>query len=319
MRRSISFVLVVVGLCLCSVRCSILVGDAMGPDRIYTLDTSTSPATVNFVYTITSPDNGAYYVSGCVDSPAGMARLLFHNSTACTSCYHILSVDLSSGIATKGTQFSLPDQLHTTEVKCDSGFHTVILMHFPEDYMSMTLYSVTPDSGEFSQVAYFTCGAEISIMNGGQVYDSEYHTYYIENFVAQRPLQREYWFATIVINIQDGSSQYVPYNNSGFMFEDPALTLQTHTDNIFVGVNVFIDDPMSALTYFDYMDDTYTYPGEKQSQVYTWAVGSTTDYEYLYQLGDPISLRAWNVESGAITTLRVSSIFTPNTFFSFYK
>ncbi|KAH3759129.1 hypothetical protein Pelo_9035 [Pelomyxa schiedti] len=314
--------LVVLGVFAPLVQCSILVGDSMIPEyRVYSLDTSTSPATVTFLYTIASPDSGAYYGSGCVDSSAGMARLLFRNSTDGESYfYYILSVDLSSGVATKGAQFSTPGELNTEDVKCDSVFHTVILMLISDDAMSLTLYSVTPDSGNITLVAFYTCQNEISLSYGGQVYDSTYHMYYIQNFIWQRPGRREYWYATLAISTQDGSVQYIPYNVTGFEFEDQALTLQTHTANQLAGVNVFIDNSGWQLTYFDFAHSTYTYPGDKfRFSGGVWSVGSATDYEFLYEMGDPNILLSWDLDSGALSISRLTQSFTPHSFLNFYK
>eukprot|EP01105_Mastigella_eilhardi_P026781 TRINITY_DN789_c0_g1_i1.p1 TRINITY_DN789_c0_g1~~TRINITY_DN789_c0_g1_i1.p1 ORF type:complete len:219 (-),score=42.90 TRINITY_DN789_c0_g1_i1:169-825(-) len=151
-----------------------------------------------------------------------------------SSTFYIYSVDLDTGAATRGAEFVVKGNVDCETVLCDSSWHTVLLL-LQEGNMTVTVLSVVPATGAITITASFTSNTfPISLMADGQVYD-------FSNFERQRILKREYYFATIVINMATKATSYIPYENDGVTFGDPAVFSKT-SSGVMLGLVVNMSD-----------------------------------------------------------------------------
>eukprot|EP01105_Mastigella_eilhardi_P005413 TRINITY_DN17135_c0_g1_i1.p1 TRINITY_DN17135_c0_g1~~TRINITY_DN17135_c0_g1_i1.p1 ORF type:complete len:361 (-),score=89.48 TRINITY_DN17135_c0_g1_i1:95-1177(-) len=324
--------------------CTVIVGDSFvtGNPFVYTLDTTSNPPALTNLYT-----TGNDYVSGCVDSADGVVHVVNRANTAAGGAplYRIDTLSISTGDIVTGTTFEMTTQIDGEDVKCDEVWHTVLLLTFSNDSMTVTVHSVVPATGVVTTTASFASAKyPIGLISGGQTYCSETHTYFMTNFEHQRPAKHEFWFATIAINMASNEAACYPYEQDGFNLEDNTAFSQT-PEGTMLGllVNITGSDflPLqlqrqraglqrgsatsvtltTTLCYFAYEKGVFTLVGDATAQeMLMWAVGAVVDEGagLLFDFERPGVLRSWDLTTGAHTAFKPVVELQPYTFAGFY-
>eukprot|EP01106_Pelomyxa_sp_JSP_P018054 TRINITY_DN790_c0_g1_i1.p1 TRINITY_DN790_c0_g1~~TRINITY_DN790_c0_g1_i1.p1 ORF type:complete len:329 (-),score=52.17 TRINITY_DN790_c0_g1_i1:81-1067(-) len=307
---------------LALVRATLLVGDDSISSSIYTLDTAIDPPAISIIHRIVGT-----YRGGCSYTGTGSVYMLFGSAA---SSYRLDTLYVATNNVSSGKNFQLPNQV--VDIKCDTVWHTVVLTTVTTDDVMMSVYSVTPLTGNAALITTYNSTSQYGIIMsyGENTYSSKVHKLYLSVFEYQK-IGPKYFGTLYIVDMVAGYVKPVPWENDGFLFESSAVL--SYDDQVLVGVDLAVlrfgsnliraggnSKPRlpgasfnSTLDYWHYTEGTFADVGQSLEAPMTWAVGSVIDEveNHYYLLSNPSDLDAavltYDLTSGARSQ---SSAFT---------
>ncbi|KAH3755944.1 hypothetical protein Pelo_12264 [Pelomyxa schiedti] len=302
----------VVGLFL-AVEGSVLIGDNywLGNITIYTMDTEADPLEPTDIYFMSDGS----YLGGCIDNSDNIVYLVYgYNGEP----HRIDALDPTTGtLIYTGAEFTVDEYIG--DVKCDSVWHTVILI--TTIHRSVIVYNAVPATGELTVTGYYNSSSEKMVLTyGGQAYDSQTHQYFFPNLNNEIALPDGYiYMGLMLVFHEDGTIEEYPWETKFWCLENPSALpggesllgvnmsfpssgsilngrKQRKSVGISAGLSLDVMDVGSPITFSD-VGPTYSLTNG------VWAIGSTyipqTNQFYMYEAPEHgAQLLTWDVETG---------------------